>query len=188
MPIAHISLPVSSLSSSTAFYLSALKPLGYDIFMKLEDTVGLTVKYDGPDFWLHQCSHSKGAGNGVWKMHVAFKGSSERVVKEFYEAALCVVLFIYEFELLIRLSLDVITADQRCCRKAGAKDNGPPGERPQYTKGYYAAYVLDLDGNNIECVYYQPWWLSALQVAPSVLGAVLVAGVAWWGGRAGWGL
>lgn len=43
-----------------------------------------------------------------------------------------------------------------CFRKAGAKDNGPPGERPQYTKGYYAAYVLDLDGNNVECVYYQP--------------------------------
>jgi hypothetical protein len=44
-------------------------------------------------------------------------------------------------------------------RKAGAKDNGKPGER-DYTKGYYAAYLLDLEGNNIECLYYQPWWLS----------------------------
>jgi hypothetical protein len=44
-------------------------------------------------------------------------------------------------------------------RKAGAKDNGKPGER-SYTKGYYAAYLLDLEGNNVECLYYQPWWLS----------------------------
>ncbi len=46
-------------------------------------------------------------------------------------------------------------------RKAGGKDNGKPGER-KYTKGYYAAYILDLEGNNVECLYYQPWWLSEI--------------------------
>jgi catechol 2,3-dioxygenase-like lactoylglutathione lyase family enzyme len=35
---------------------------------------------------------------------------------------------------------------------AGYRDNGPPGERPQYHRGYYAAYVLDPDGNSIEVV------------------------------------
>jgi catechol 2,3-dioxygenase-like lactoylglutathione lyase family enzyme len=35
---------------------------------------------------------------------------------------------------------------------AGYRDNGPPGERPRYHPGYYAAYVLDPDGNNIEVV------------------------------------
>jgi catechol 2,3-dioxygenase-like lactoylglutathione lyase family enzyme len=35
---------------------------------------------------------------------------------------------------------------------AGYRDNGPPGERPRYHRGYYAAYVLDPDGNNIEVV------------------------------------
>jgi catechol 2,3-dioxygenase-like lactoylglutathione lyase family enzyme len=35
---------------------------------------------------------------------------------------------------------------------AGYRDNGEPGERPQYHAGYYAAYVLDPDGNNIEVV------------------------------------
>jgi catechol 2,3-dioxygenase-like lactoylglutathione lyase family enzyme len=35
---------------------------------------------------------------------------------------------------------------------AGYRDNGVPGERPQYHAGYYAAYVLDPDGNNIEVV------------------------------------
>jgi hypothetical protein len=70
-------------------------------------------------------------------------------------------------------------------RKAGAKDNGKPGERPQYVKGYYAAFVFDLDGNNVECVYYQPWWLSALQVAPFVLGGTAVAGLGWFVGKKG---
>ncbi len=35
---------------------------------------------------------------------------------------------------------------------AGGRDNGPPGLRPQYDANYYAAYVLDPDGNNIEAV------------------------------------
>ena len=35
---------------------------------------------------------------------------------------------------------------------AGGRDNGPPGVRPQYAANYYAAYVLDPDGNNIEAV------------------------------------
>jgi catechol 2,3-dioxygenase-like lactoylglutathione lyase family enzyme len=36
--------------------------------------------------------------------------------------------------------------------EAGYRSNGPPGERPQYHPGYYAAYVLDPDGNNVEVV------------------------------------
>ncbi len=36
---------------------------------------------------------------------------------------------------------------------AGGKDNGAPGERP-YHPGYYAAFLLDPDGNNIEAVYH----------------------------------
>jgi hypothetical protein len=71
------------------------------------------------------------------------------------------------------------------CRKAGAKDNGPPGERPQYIKGYYAAYVLDPHGNNVECLYFQPLWLIMLQNAPTMMGVVAV-GVAWWAGKQGW--
>ena len=35
---------------------------------------------------------------------------------------------------------------------AGYRDNGPPGERPIYHAGYYGAYVLDPDGNNVEVV------------------------------------
>jgi hypothetical protein len=35
---------------------------------------------------------------------------------------------------------------------SGYRDHGPPGERARYHRGYYAAYVLDPDGNNIEVV------------------------------------
>lgn len=38
---------------------------------------------------------------------------------------------------------------------AGGRDNGPPGLRPQYDERYYAAFVLDPDGNNVEAVTYE---------------------------------
>jgi catechol 2,3-dioxygenase-like lactoylglutathione lyase family enzyme len=37
---------------------------------------------------------------------------------------------------------------------AGGRDNGAPGPRPEYSPGYYAAFVLDPDGNNIEAVHH----------------------------------
>jgi catechol 2,3-dioxygenase-like lactoylglutathione lyase family enzyme len=59
------------------------------------------------------------------KVHIAFSAGSKEEVEAFYAAAL----------------------------EAGGTDNGAPGYRPQYDEGYYAAFVLDLDGNNIEAVY-----------------------------------
>lgn len=44
--------------------------------------------------------------------------------------------------------------------KAGGRDNGPPGER-DYHPGYYAAFLLDPDGNNIEAVHHGPATRSA---------------------------
>jgi Glyoxalase/Bleomycin resistance protein/Dioxygenase superfamily len=37
---------------------------------------------------------------------------------------------------------------------AGYRSNGPPGERPEYHAGYYAAYLSDPDGNNVEAVFH----------------------------------
>ena len=45
-----------------------------------------------------------------------------------------------------------VDAFYRAAIAAGAKDNGPPGLRPHYHANYYGAFVLDLDGNNIEAV------------------------------------
>jgi catechol 2,3-dioxygenase-like lactoylglutathione lyase family enzyme len=62
-------------------------------------------------------------GTPTANLHLAFPGD-EAAVQRFYTAA----------------------------TEAGYRPNGDPGERPQYHAGYYAAYVLDPDGNNIEVV------------------------------------
>lgn len=47
---------------------------------------------------------------------------------------------------------DVVEEFHRTATAGGYRDNGPPGERPVYHPGYYAAFVFDPDGNNIELV------------------------------------
>ena len=49
--------------------------------------------------------------------------------------------------------------------EAGGRDNGAPGERTNYHPGYYAAFLLDPDGNNIEVVYHGPAERSAESIA-----------------------
>ena len=68
-------------------------------------------------------------------LHLAFQTDGEEAVARFYDAAIA----------------------------AGGRDNGAPGERP-YHPGYYAAYVLDPDGNNVEAVYHGPARRSAESV------------------------
>ncbi len=46
----------------------------------------------------------------------------------------------------------VVNAFHAAALKAGGKNNGPPGLRPQYHPNYYGAFVLDPDGHNIEAV------------------------------------
>ncbi len=58
---------------------------------------------------------------------------------------------------------DAVDAFHRVALEAGGRDHGAPGER-DYHPGYYAAFVLDPDGNNIEAVYHG----EAERSAPSV--------------------
>jgi catechol 2,3-dioxygenase-like lactoylglutathione lyase family enzyme len=60
--------------------------------------------------------------------HVAFSASDRETVDAFYEAAIA----------------------------AGGQDNGGPGLRPHYHETYYAAYVHDAAGNNVEAVCHRP--------------------------------
>ncbi len=60
-------------------------------------------------------------------------------------------------------SLSMVDAFYKAALAHGGKDNGAPGERA-YHPGYYAAFVLDPDGNNIEAVYHG----DAKRSAPSV--------------------
>lgn len=56
-----------------------------------------------------------------------------------------------------------VDAFHKAALEHGGRDNGPPGER-KYHPGYYAAFVLDPDGNNIEAVFHG----EAKRSAPSV--------------------
>ena len=74
-------------------------------------------------------------GQLTGRCHLAFQAADRAMVEAFYKAGLA----------------------------AGGRDNGAPGERP-YHPGYYAAFLLDPDGNNIEAVHHGP----ARRSAPSV--------------------
>lgn len=52
-------------------------------------------------------------------------------------------------------SREQVDAFHRAALGAGGTDNGPPGLRPQYSGRYYAAFVLDPDGHNIEVVCHE---------------------------------
>lgn len=91
-------------------------------------------------FWADELfvstADSKAAqGELTGRHHLAFQAQDREMVEAFYKAAL----------------------------ENGGKDNGAPGERA-YHPGYYAAFVLDPDGNNIEAVYHG----EAKRSAPSV--------------------
>ncbi len=92
--------------------------------------VGLRLAHDSPD----RVRYTDGDGSFTFvtgdrpteNVHVAFTAPDRATVDAFHAAALA----------------------------AGHRDNGAPGERPQYHPGYYAAFVLDPDGHNIEAVFH----------------------------------
>lgn len=55
-------------------------------------------------------------------------------------------------------SVDRATVDKfhKAAVNSGAQDNGAPGPRPEYHPGYYGAFVIDPDGNNVEAVCHIP--------------------------------
>lgn len=126
MPLSHVGIPVTDIARSKAFYEAALKPLG----------MGVTMEF-GPE---HTESGGTAIGFGAegenglfWigdnervgeGVHIAFETDSHEQVDAFYQAAI----------------------------SAGGKDNGKPGPRPHYGPNYYAAFVFDPDGANIEAV------------------------------------
>jgi catechol 2,3-dioxygenase-like lactoylglutathione lyase family enzyme len=77
-------------------------------------------------------------GVSTGRVHLAFRAKSPEVVERFYRAGLA----------------------------AGGIDDGPPGPRP-YHPGYYAAFLIDPAGNNIEAVYHGPAKHSAESVVIS---------------------
>lgn len=140
----HVGVTVSSLEEAKKFYLAALAPLEYKELLSYEGlAVGLGAN-GKPDFWLSAGKGADGKGNKPPSqgLHLAFAAESREVVDQFHAAALYVCC--YFRGLVIERSSNH--------RKAGGKDNGAPGPRA-YTPTYYGAFILDLDGNNIEVVH-----------------------------------
>lgn len=126
--IDHTGITVSNLEASKAFYVSALAPIGYVLLR--ESSAAVTGESDAVGFGVPPKPDfwiSRGTANSP-PVHVAFRVLSRALVDAFYKAALA----------------------------AGGRDNGAPGLRPHYHPNYYGAFVLDLDGHNIEAVCRYP--------------------------------
>lgn len=123
--IDHVTIKVSNLARSAAFYEQALVPLGYKRFVgDFDGAVGFGIEH--PDergtLWMFDEGNLK----TITEVHIAFAAKNEAMVKVFYDASIA----------------------------AGGRDNGAPGLRPEYGASYYGAFVLDPDGNNIEATCY----------------------------------
>jgi catechol 2,3-dioxygenase-like lactoylglutathione lyase family enzyme len=103
--------------------------------------IGVPLGGEGPGFfWADELVVSAidspaAAGRPTGPTHLALQAPDEATVQRFHAAAVA----------------------------AGGTDNGGPGLRP-YHPGYYAAFVLDPDGNNIEVVYHGPARRSAAAI------------------------
>ena len=116
----HLSIAVSDLDRSAAFYDAALSALGYVRVWTQGNAIGYGVPGSDDRFAIKHCSDDVAVpGDGF---HIAFSAPSRAAVKNFYNAAL----------------------------KQGGKDNGAPGLRPAYGEHYFAAFVIDPDGYRIE--------------------------------------
>jgi len=124
MMLDHIGFAVAELQRSRAFFTAALAPLGIAVQMEVtaEQTGGAAHVGFGRNGKPFFWIGTGRAPSG--SAHVAFAAPSRAAVDAFYRAA----------------------------RDAGGADNGPPGLRPHYHPNYYAAFVFDPDGNNIEAV------------------------------------
>ncbi|KAE8159824.1 Glyoxalase/Bleomycin resistance protein/Dihydroxybiphenyl dioxygenase [Aspergillus tamarii] len=128
MAIDHTTLfvPEDKFQECLNFYLEALKPLGYQVRHQFgEFVVGLGSINEDLDSYKRADFWVFGAKTIPERpSHIAFTCHNHPSVDAFYAAAI----------------------------KAGGKDNGPPGLRSFYHPNYYAAFVLDPAGNNIEAV------------------------------------
>lgn len=128
----HTGIVVTDLKAARRFYDAIAAALGLATADNGPEAFlfGKSADEPIPYLWIGTLIPSywiEGSRPGINQMHVAFRADSKAMVQAFYDAAL----------------------------KAGGKDNGPPGPR-EGAMGYYGAFVLDPDGNNIEACYREP--------------------------------
>ncbi|KAG7121554.1 hypothetical protein HYQ46_010821 [Verticillium longisporum] len=128
MPIAHIGLavPLALRDETLAFYVAALAPLGYKVLMRPTPNA-IGLGLEMPITDFWITAIDIPSVNAL--SHVAFTADTRDQVDAFYKAGLA---------------------------SPGAKDNGAPGVREMYHPNYYAAFLIDPVGNNIELVCHAP--------------------------------
>ena len=126
----HLSFGVADIERACAFYDAVLAPLGYvRVWQDLRPgEAGQAVGYGLPGGGdkLALKLRPEGQRPPGPGFHLAFAAPDRAGVDRFHEAAL----------------------------RHGGRDNGAPGLRPHYHPGYYGAFVLDPDGNNVEAVFH----------------------------------
>ncbi len=124
--IDHTGIGVADVAQSALFYDAALSALGMRRVYEMKNDGALEGIGYGFDFPLFWIDRFHPPAQ---RYHTGFRAKSPEAVNSFYEKALA----------------------------AGGKDNGKPGYRKgQSTEIYYAAFVIDPDGNNMEAVYRGP--------------------------------
>jgi catechol 2,3-dioxygenase-like lactoylglutathione lyase family enzyme len=129
--IDHVEIRVSDLTASRRMYEAALAELGFTVLSEGEfegDAYVLFGRDEEDDFGLHTVGSKPGRDRVTTGAHIAFTAGDEDAVTRWYDAAI----------------------------GYGGTDNGPPGLRPEYSGRYFAAFVIDLDGNNVEAVFHGP--------------------------------
>ena len=126
--IDHVGMRVSDLPLSRRMYEAALAELGFEVLSEGEfegDAYVLFGRAESDDFCLHTVGSKPGRDRVTTGVHIAFRAGDDGSVRRWHEAAV----------------------------GHGGTDIGPPGVRPEYRGYYYAAFVLDPDGNNVEAVF-----------------------------------
>jgi len=125
--IDHLGFSVSDYERAKAFYAKALAPLDYSLIMEVtaEQTGHAAAAGFGANGKPDLWFGAEGAMNKP--VHIAILAKDRATVDAFYKAAIA----------------------------AGGRDNGAPGPREHYHPGYYGAFVLDADGNNVEAVCHR---------------------------------
>jgi len=120
----HISIPVKHLARAASFYDGVLATLGVDRHKEFPGGIGYgSDDRRAPVFWILSAREDGSAQPGLG-LHVSFAAPDRETVDAFHAKALAL----------------------------GGIDAGPPGERPEYTRPFYGAFVFDLDGFKIEAV------------------------------------
>ena len=128
--IDHVGIRVGDLAASRRMYESALAELGFVVLREGEfegDAYVLFGRAES-DFSLHTVGTQPGRDRVTTGAHVAFRAADADSVDRWHAVAV----------------------------RTGGRDIGKPGFRPEYAGRYYAAFVLDLDGNNVEAVFHAP--------------------------------